>query len=109
MISNKHNLAVILGVLLTITSTSGVGEKLKNNPFEKPEVISGLGGPGSNYKGSLKLRGTVIDGTNSLVNINGEYYRLNQEVSGYQIIHIENGKVILGRDDNRLVLTINDE
>ena len=97
--------------LFTLVIGCGVnahGEVLKFNPFEKPEAMSGEFGTGSS-SGGLKLRGTVIDGKHSLVNINGEYYRLQQEVSGYQIIQIESGQVTLQRGENKMVLTLNDE
>jgi hypothetical protein len=57
----------------------------------------------------MKLRGTVIDGQDSLVNISGKFYRLNQEVAGYRVIRINSASVTLRRGGNETVLTLNDD
>lgn len=87
-------------------------EMLRYNPFEQPDTVdAGRGAPGSTTAAaSMELRGTVVDGQESIANIDGEYYRLNHEVSGFRIIRIENGSVVLSRGGNETVLTLhNDE
>jgi hypothetical protein len=85
-------------------------EILKHNPFEQPDTIDRAGGK-RGKAAVMELRGTVVDGANSLANIGGEYYRLDHEVAGYRVIRIENGSVTLGRGGTETVLTIhnNDE
>ena len=87
-------------------------EMLRHNPFEQPDIFdSGRGAPG-NIKDAtgMELRGTVIDDEDAMANINGDYYRLNHEVSGYRVIRIERGSVTLSRGENETVLTLhNDE
>ena len=57
----------------------------------------------------MELRGTIIDGRNSMANISGELYRVNQVVAGYRIIRISSASVILRRGSNNTVLTLNDD
>jgi len=84
---------------------------LRFNPFQQPdmELERQQAGAGRKAGNELKLRGTVVDGADSLVNIDGKFYRLNQEISGYRVIRIESGKVTLHRGINETVLTLNDE
>lgn len=82
-------------------------EILRHNPFEQPESIHGRNQKGNTTDvAKLELRGTVIDGLDSVANIGGEYYRLNQEVSGFRVVRIESGSVTLSRSDNETVLTL---
>ena len=68
------------------------------------------GGPGSTTNAAgLELRGTLIDGQDSMANIGGEYYRLNHEVAGYRVVRIEYGSVTLLRAGNEMVLTLRDD
>ena len=74
----KYNARIVLSCVITILSCGQVyaGDALRFNPFEQPELQSGLSLTGSNgLRNEMKLRGTVIDGDDSLVNIGGEFYR----------------------------------
>ena len=85
---------------------------LRHNPFEQPDIVaSSRGASGKiNAATGMELRGTVIDDEDALANIDGEYYRLNHEVSGYRVIRIERGSVTLSRGEDEAVLTLhNDE
>ena len=98
--------------LLASGFTAIASEALKYNPFEQPDMAEqGRGGSGNTAGASgMQLRGTLIDGPDSMANIDGQYYRLNHEVSGYRIIRIESGSVTLTRAGNEIVLTLhNDE
>ena len=106
-------ITVLLGFVLVVAGVNAVAsEILRYNPFEQPDLADGgRGGAGkTKATASMELRGTVIDGQDSLANIDGEYYRLNHELSGYRVIRIENGSVTLSRSGNETVLTLhNDE
>jgi hypothetical protein len=105
-------LPVLFGLILAVVSVNATGyEILRHNPFEQPDVTDGYQGGGGNNTTteSMELRGTVIDGQDSLANINGEYVRLNHEVSGYRVIRIESGSVTLGRGGDETVLTLDNE
>jgi hypothetical protein len=107
-----RSITVLLGFALVVASMNAVAsEILRYNPFEQPDLADGGRGAGkTKATASMELRGTVIDGQDSLANIDGEYYRLNHELSGYRVIRIENGSVTLSRSGNETVLTLhNDE
>ena len=95
----------------TIGAHAFASEMLRYNPFEQPEMReASRSKPGATMAAaSMELRGTVVDGQDSLANIDGEYYRLNHEVSGYRVVRIDNGSVTLSRGDNELVLTLHED
>jgi len=84
-------------------------DTLRYNPFEQPDMSAGPLRKNVNEGNEMKLRGTVIDGQDSLVNISGKFYRLNQEVAGYRVIRINSASVTLRRGGNETVLTLNDD
>lgn len=97
--------------MVTASVNAYASEVLRYNPFEQPDMLdAGKGGPGNTKAASgMELRGTVIDGQDSLANIDGDYYRLDHEVSGYRIVRIESGSVTLVRAGNETVLTLHDD
>ncbi len=95
--------------LISVSSNTGAQGVLRFNPFHKPDMASEQTSAGRKAGNELKLRGTVIDGADSMVNIGGEFYRLNQEVAGYRVVRIEDGKVTLHRGVNETVLTLNND
>ena len=109
----KHKAATMLigMLLLPVCDVVMAAELLKFNPFQPPDMNDEPlhTNASAGVVNEFKLRGTVIDGDASMVNIDGEFYRLNEEVSGYRVAHIESGKVILLRGVNETVLTINDD
>lgn len=98
-------------VLALLDVNAAATDVLVHNPFEQPDVSSGqlTSNADKAADGSMELRGTVIDGHDSLVNIDGKYYRLQQEVSGYRVIRIEGGSVTLRRGDIETVLTLHND
>jgi hypothetical protein len=84
---------------------------LRHNPFEQPDIVnSGRGVPANKTDATtMELRGTVIDEEDSVANIDGEYYRINQQVSGYRVVRIESGSVTLSRGVEEKVLTLHDD
>lgn len=93
--------------LAFVNTTATAAEILRHNPFEQPE---GLGANGkSTTTASMELRGTVMDGRDALANIDGEYYRTNQEVYGYRVVRIESGSVTLRRSGDERILTLHSD
>lgn len=84
---------------------------LIHNPFQQPDMSDGRFSMNVNKinGNEMNLRGTVIDGQDSLVNIGGKFYRLNQEVAGYHVVLIESASVTLRRGGNEIVLVLDDE
>ena len=97
--------------LMAVCVNAPASEVLRYNPFEQPDMNSvDRGGPGTTTTAAgMELRGTLVDGQDSMANIDGEYYRLNHEVSGYRIVRIESGSVTLHRAGNETVLTLRDD
>lgn len=96
-------------VLITVSHNAVAESALRFNPFQQPDTESEKNGAGKKASNDLTLRGTVIDGADSMVNIGGEFFRLNQEVAGYRVVRIESGRVTLHRGVNETVLTLNDD
>lgn len=107
----KHKTVTGLTCLLLAVVSSNVmaSETLRYNPFEQPDMTADALQKNANNGKEMKLRGTVIDGDDSLVNISGKFYRLNQEVAGYRVIRIKNSSVTLRRGSKETVLTLNDD
>ena len=101
----------LTGIVVCAVVSGGViaESELRFNPFEQPNIEAELTDSENKTGNELKLRGTLIDGDDSLVNIGGEFYRLNQEVSGYRVLRIDSGKVTLRRGVNETVLTLKDD
>jgi len=102
---NYKRIILLSGLVLAVVNATAA-EILRHNPFEQPEQLDTNGK--STTTASLELRGTVLDGHDALANIDGEYYRINQEVSGYRVVQIESGSVTLSRSGDEKVLTLHD-
>lgn len=57
-------------------------------------------GPRAHKAPSLKLKGVIVGGSNSVAIINGKLLRLGERIDGYQIVKIEEKRVFL-RSGNR--------
>ena len=100
----------LIYIMLALSWQSVIAaDALRHNPFEKPEMMQPRQQANVTQVGELKLRGTVIDGVNSLVNINGKFYRFNQEIAGYRIVRIARDSVTLRRGTSDTVLLLNDK
>ena len=106
---NKPAISLLVMTLAASAVVADASEMLRHNPFERPDQFGGQAGSAVNASGEMKLRGTVVDGHHSLVNIDGEYYRLQEEVSGYRVVQIESGSVTLRRGEIEMVLTLKDK
>ena len=109
----KYKTLIVLACLglAGVSASASASELLRYNPFKQPDMSAEQLQASANKvsRNKMKLRGTVIDGDDSLVNIDGQFFRLNQEVSGYRVIQIKNTSVTLLRGANEMVLTLNDD
>ena len=108
----KHAAVLGLTCLLLLAAGANAGtDRLRHNPFEQPDMKSGRTQANANKTvvTEMKLRATLIDGHDSLVNISGKFYRLNQEISGFRVIGIKSTSVTLRRGNNETILTLNND
>lgn len=96
-------------VLLTLSNYTEAETVLRFNPFQQPDIDAEKLNTGRKSNSPLKLRGTVVDGEESMANIDGKFYRLDEKVSGYRVIDIKSGEVVLHRGLIETVLTLNDD
>ena len=102
----------LLGMVLVLAAAPLTGaELLRHNPFERPELEGRAedGRAGDKVSGELTLRATLVAGDSSLANINGRTFHLGDEVSGYQISEINEGSVVLFRNEQLRRLTVRDD
>ena len=98
-------------VLLLVVGQPAAEEPLRHNPFKRP-MLDGraqAGVTGEALTGELTLRATLAAGDSSLANINGKLFHLGDEVSGYQISEINEGSVVLFRNEQQRRLTVRDD
>jgi hypothetical protein len=70
-------------------------------PLKKAENrITVKGEPRAHKAPSLKLKGVIVGGRNSVAIINGKLLRLGESIDGYQVVRIEEKEVFL-RSGNR--------
>jgi len=109
-IKQKTLTGFVFLLLIAFCFDATASDELRFNPFEQPDMEPDAQQANARNKArdEMKLRGTVIDGPDSLANIGGDFYRLNQEVSGYRVTQIKNGRVTLRRGGSETVLTLHD-
>ena len=98
---------LIFMALTVICFNAKATDELNHNPFEQPKMMSERLQTNTG-QAEMKLRGTVIDGHDSMVNINGKFYRFNEEVAGYRIVGIARKSVTLRRGISEMVLILNE-
>lgn len=99
---------LIFMALSVVSFNAKASDELNHNPFEQPDMASERVLTNTGQVSELKLRGTVIDGHDSMVNINGSFYRFNEEVAGYRIVGIARKSVTLRRGTSEMILILND-
>ena len=97
--------------LLLDAGQLAAAELLQHNPFKRP-MLEGRAKAGVSddaLAGDLTLRATLAAGDSSLANINGRLFHLGDEVSGYQVREINEGSVVLFRNEQLRRLTVRDD
>jgi len=76
-------------------------------PLKKAEQsITPKGQPRVQKATSLKLKGVIVGGSNSVAIINGKLLRLGERIDGYQLVRIEEKKVFLRSGNNTFKLEL---
>lgn len=80
------------------------------NPFAKPPMVVAVeAAPGSSSGNSqLALRGVLLAGSDSLANISGTLYGIDETVAGMRVADIGEDYVALTGKDSQLRLTLAD-
>ena len=108
-----RKLAVVITICLTQVCYAGQSvHALKINPFARP-VDSQASPPQSIPSGEVAsvpfvLRGTMVAGQQSLANISGVIVSLGGEINGYKLVAIHQREVVLLRDDERRILSVDE-
>ena len=86
-------------------------EVLQHNPFDRPDLEGSApaAAKGGALNAELKLRATLAAGDSSLANINGEMFAIGEEVSGYRVREINEGSVVLFKNEQERRLTVRDD
>ena len=103
---------VLSGVFVVLAGGPlAAAEYLQHNPFDRPnlEGSAPAGINGGTLNSDLKLRATLAAGDSSLANINGELFGVGDEVSGYQVREINEGSVVLFKNEQERRLTVRDD
>ena len=76
-------------------------------PLKKAEQrMTSKGQPRAQKATSLKLKGVIVGGSNSVAIINGKLLRLGEKIDGYQVIRIEEKNVFLRSGNTTLKLEL---
>lgn len=105
----RHTLSGLL--VLLATGQPLTAEVLQHNPFKRPmlEGRAAAGVNGNALGGELVLQATLAAGDSSLANINGQLLHIGDEVSGYQLREINEGSVVLFKNEQLRRLTVRDD
>lgn len=114
--SGKQIIALCISVLLCMTLSFAADKpmKLKKNPFKRPDLFStGISetsvattdGPGA----ELDIRAAMSAGENSSVNIGGNIIRIGEEIQGYRLLAVEEGKVIFSKNNSLVTVVVKRE
>ena len=113
-LSAKLLLAMV--VVLCLTQVSHAEQSvhaLKINPFARPLESQASQAQPVSYEQTdsvpFVLRGTMMAGQQSLANISGVIVSLGGEINGYKLVAIHQREVVLLRDNERRILSVDDK
>mgnify|MGYP001557425081 FL=1 len=87
---------------------------LQINPFVRP-VLEAVTHDSDRKMASktadegMRLRGTMLAGSNSVANIDGTIIGIGQQVNGYTLVSVEQRHVLLYRNGTQMILSIDSE
>lgn len=84
---------------------------LSHNPFSRPPYMLALNaaptaGESPTQPVALELRATLVAEGVAMANIDGEILAIGQSYAGYRLVHVEEGRVIVVKDGERMVLDV---
>lgn len=112
---SSHSAIPVLLLWLTVsvqTWAQKTERELRANPFSRPaytvdlEVAPSLAPFPARIELELRATMTSVSGDAALANINGQILTTGQEYNGYRVLEISEGRAVLRRDGERLVLNI---
>jgi hypothetical protein len=109
--SHAWRVAVAAAAVVTcVGAQDGTAVPPSQNPFNRPEFMLALRPAAENPLGAppaaLKLKATLVTNGLTLANIDGEILAVGQTYAGYRIAAIAEGRAVLVRDGERLVLDV---
>jgi hypothetical protein len=102
-----------LAALLALGSAALLAQEavapLRRNPFSRPDYVVALTAApvaegGATSPVALELRATLVANGIRLANIDGEILAVGESYAGYRLVRIEEGRVTVRKDGERLVL-----
>ena len=105
---------LIVTIMLWGSATAFAAEPpaLRYNPFSQPLRWADVRVPGAVTGGAptsaaMELRATLLAGRDSLANVDGHILRLGEELHGYRLVEVSEGRAVLASDEDRLELDVN--
>ena len=94
-------LLIVVAALMALSAAVFSAEQeqqLQHNPFKRPNYLNmtGTSSAESGLHGNVKmdLRATLSAGKDSLVNVGGKFYRIGDDIDGYELLSVEDDKAI---------------
>lgn len=83
-------------------------KKLQHNPFSVPDYVSETGiGSSSGISGnSLEVRAVLLGRHGSLANVNGTILGVGENIDGYELMSVEEGRVVFTKRGHEVVLNV---
>lgn len=96
---------IITGIFIAFPALSlALDYQLRHDPFVKHEAASASNNRAYVNGPVLELKAVILDGAQSMANINGKFVKVNQSVAGQTVTAIERNRVILSRNGNSIIL-----
>lgn len=96
-----------------LSSSASLGKirfskRLQHNPFVVPDYVSETGaGSSSGIAGnSLEIRAVLLGRHGSLANVNGTILGVGENIDGYELISVEEGRVVFIKRGHEVVLNV---
>jgi hypothetical protein len=110
----KRRCTMAIAMCLTQVCHAGQGvPDLKINPFARPvdNQVNPADSAASGQAAQVPfvLRGTMVAGQQSLANISGVIVSLGEEINGFKLIAIHQREVVLLKNDERRILSVDDK
>ncbi|MFK8026601.1 MAG: hypothetical protein AB8C40_00915 [Gammaproteobacteria bacterium] len=101
--------------MLCVSYARDVNDQLQRNPFQR--LFNSGGNNGVNPEDGdsiinvedIDLRATLVSDNQSIANINGKMLLVGQSISGYELIEINIGKVLVRKDRKEEMIFVNNK
>ena len=104
-----NNCCILLLTLTLLPAIASAEYQLRHDPFEKPIVAQSKRPRTVASNSKMEVKGVILDGRNSMANINGNFVKLNDEVAGYRVTRIERDRVVLMKNSITTILSVNND